>query len=824
MFRSNLSGAFRNILKYKSLSIINILGLAVGLASSLLIMLHVSHEYSYDRNWANAEDIYRISYNRYQNGALSFKSARALHGMAAVLKEKIPDIVSSTEFFRDIVTVYNEKNQIQDIQMFGADSTFFSVFKLDFIDKQGDNPLAGLYSSVISESAALSLFGTTDAVGKWFKVCQGWRFYVAGVYKDLPSNTHLPFDMLLTIQTYYFYMQNWDDETGTEIIRNPKAHINNKPVTSWDWGYSGYYSYILTRPGSDPAKIESQIEKIAVDYTRKITQNDGKAEFLLQPITSIHLTSNLEHEAKPNGDRSSVVALVFIALVILCFAWINFINLTLIRAVEHAKSTGLHKIFGALKRQLVVQFIVEAIITNLISIAIALILVFLIKGWFASVTDMPVVTSIGWKFSVVFIILIISGILVSGLYPALYLASFKPVDLFKGIHPSSSNHIDLRQFLVVAQFTASIFLIAGLLTIYKQISYMETQDLGINIDNTIVTWSSPTMIGRPQRIPRLNSYKSMINKTPGVVAIATSGAIPGKEINWLRQDVRRIEDPPNTVKTYAYTYIDYNFIKTFNLNLIAGRDYTESENEKGNAVIINEMALKQLGFKNTESAINSYILVGDKQYEIVGILKNFHQESLKKEIKPILFFYGYQWLADIGYYSIKVNTSDLKNTIGQIEEIWKKIYPEDHFRYFFLDEEFKSQYHSDQAFGRLFLMFTGLAIFVASLGLFGLVIYSANQRTKEIGIRKVNGARNSEILIMLNKNFVKWVAIAFVIATPISWVFMHNWLANYAYKTSLSWWIFMMAGFLALLIAVITVTWLSWKTATRNPVEALRYE
>jgi putative ABC transport system permease protein len=197
---------------------------------------------------------------------------------------------------------------------------------------------------------------------------------------------------------------------------------------------------------------------------------------------------------------------------------------------------------------------------------------------------------------------------------------------------------------------------------------------------------------------------------------------------------------------------------------------------------------------------------------------------LKKEIKPILFFYGYQWLADIGYYSIKVNTSDLKNTIGKIEEIWKKIYPEDHFRYFFLDEEFKAQYHSDQAFGRLFLMFTGLAIFVASLGLFGLVIYSANQRTKEIGIRKVNGARNSEILIMLNKNFVKWVAIAFVIATPISWVFMHNWLGNFAYKTNLSWWIFVMAGFLALVIAVFTVTWLSWKTATRNPVEALRYE
>jgi putative ABC transport system permease protein len=316
----------------------------------------------------------------------------------------------------------------------------------------------------------------------------------------------------------------------------------------------------------------------------------------------------------------------------------------------------------------------------------------------------------------------------------------------------------------------------------------------------------------------------MIKNTTGIESITTSGAIPGKELLWKRQDVRRIEDPPNTVKTYAYTYIDYDFIKTFNLNLITGRDYTESENENGNAVIINEMALKQLGFKDAGTAISSFILVGDKKYEIVGILKDFHQESLKKEIKPILFFYGYKWMSDIGYYSIKVNSRDLAKTISQIEESWKKIYPEDNFKYYFLDQEFESQYRSERVFGRVFSMFTGLAIFVAAIGLFGLAIYSANQRTKEIGIRKVNGARNSEILIMLNKNFVKWVAIAFVIATPIAWYVMHNWLGTFAYRTSLTWWIFAFAGMLALFIAVLTVTWQSWKTATTNPVKALRYE
>jgi putative ABC transport system permease protein len=800
------------------------MGLAIGLTSSLLIILHVSHEYSYDMNWERADDIYRISFDRYQNGTLSFKSARTLGGMARVLREKIIEVAGSTEIFKDIVTVYNEKNEIDDIKMFATDSTFFSVFKLDFIDKQGDNPLIGLYSSVISESAAMSLFGTADAVGKWYKVCQGWRFCVTGVYRDLPSNTHLPFDMLLSIPTYEFYFQNWDDATGTEIIRNPEAHINKKPVTSWDWGYNGYYTYILTKPGSDPVKIESQINKIAEDYTQKITQNDGKTDFHLQPVKSIHLNSNLEHEVMANGDRDSVIALVFIALVIVFFAWINFINLTLVRAVEHAKSVGLSKIVGATKKQLVAQFMTEAVITNMISIVIALILLFLIKDLFAAVTDMPVVTSVSRIYYIIFSILIVAGILISGLAPALYLASFKPVDLFRGIRHSTSGNLDMRKILVVAQFTASIFLIVVVLTVFRQIKYMKTRDLGVNIERTLVTYSPPTMNRRPTIIPKLNSYKSMLKSTPGIEAICSSSAIPGREILWKRQDIRRVEDPPNTVKTYAYTYIDHDFIKTFDLKLLAGRDYPETENENGHAVIINEMALKQLGFKNSAEAVNSFILAGNRQYEIVGILKDFHQESLKREIKPILFFYGYNWMSDIGYYSIGINSADLKTTINRIEDIWKKIYPEDHFKYFFLDEEFNSQYRSVLVFGRLFTLFSLLAVFVAGIGLFGLAVYSTNQRTKEIGIRKVNGARNNEILVLLNKEFVKWVAIAFVIAVPIAWLVMHGWLATFAYRTSLSLWIFAIAGALAMCIALITVTWRTWKTATSNPVEALKYE
>ena len=822
MNSANWKISFRNLLKNKSLSLINILGLAVGLASSILILMHVAHEYSYDKNWEKGDQIFRISYDRYQNGELSFKSARTLGGMAPVLKEKLPEVIGSTQLFKDVVTVYNENNQIQDIQMYVADSTFQSVFKLEYVDRKTDNPLIPLYSSVISESAARSLFGTTDAIGKWFKVCQGWRFCVTGVYKDLPSNSHISFDMLLSLQTYYHYYQNWDDATGSEIIKNPKAYILNKQVNSWEYGYNGWYSYLLLQPGSDLRQIESKMAQIGIDYTKKITQNNGKAEFHLQPIQSIHLTSHLDNEIKANGDRNSVMALVFIALVILVIAWINFVNLTLIRAVEHAKSIGIRKMAGAMKKHLVFQFLIEAIITNLISVLIALILVFLLKNWFSTISDLPIIPSIGWNYTFILIGIIVAGVLISGLYPALYLSSFKAIDLFKGIHTTVTNSLDLRKFLVVAQFAASIFLIAGVITVFKQISYMKSRDLGVNIERTLVTFSPPTQIGRPQRLSKLNSYKELVKQTPGVESVATSSILPGKEILWKKQDVRKVTDQPNTANVYAY--IDYDFINTFDLQVIAGQGFSREENESNNTMLVNESALRQLGYKDPMAAINSFVMVGNKEFKLIGVLKDYHHESLKKEIKPIVFFFGYRWMSDIGYYSIKINSADLKNTINQIERLWNQTYPEDHFQYFFLDDEFNAQYKADQAFGRVFTLFAFLAIFIAAIGLFGLAVYSANQRTKEIGVRKVNGARNWEILAMLNRNFVKWVAFAFILATPIAWFILSRWLENFAYQTSLSWWIFASAGLLALLIAIITVSWQSWKAATRNPVEALRYE
>jgi putative ABC transport system permease protein len=477
-----------------------------------------------------------------------------------------------------------------------------------------------------------------------------------------------------------------------------------------------------------------------------------------------------------------------------------------------------------MKKHLVYQFLTEALNTNLISVLIALGLVFLLKNWFSSLSNLPIIASIGWNYTFILIAIILAGVLISGLYPALYLSSYKAIDLFKGIHTTVTNSLDLRKFLVVAQFAASIFLIAAVITVFKQISYMKSRDLGVNIERTLVTFSPPTQIGRPQRMSKLNAYKEQIRQTSGVESVATSSILPGKEILWKKQDVRKVTDQPNSANVYAYAYVDYDFIPTFNLKLAAGQGFSREENESNNTMIVNESAMKQLGYSDPSSTINSFVKVGDKDFKIIGVLKDYHHESLRKEIKPIIFFYGYRWMSDIGYYSIKVNSANLDQTIAQIEKIWKQTYPEDHFQYFFLDDEFNAQYKADQAFGRVFTLFTFLAIFIAAIGLFGLAVYSANQRTKEIGVRKVNGARDSEILIMLNRNFVKWVVLAFVIATPLAWFILTKWLENFAYQTSLSWWIFAFSGLISLTIAIITVTWQSWKAATKNPVEALRYE
>lgn len=818
---------FRNLRKHKVFSAVNILGLAVAMLAALVIFIYVHYETHYDAFWPQSGQIHRVVHDRYQNGELSVQSAKAFWGMGQTIKEKLPDVLGAAQIFRDVVSVSNVDHRIQDIPMFGADDTFFDVFPLTFVDKKSDNPLVDLHASLLSESAAIKLFGTANAVGKWFKVNEGWEFEVTGVFKDLPPNTHLNFDLLLTRKTYYWYFANKQRTSNRADAKDTAAYRAAKQITAWDWGYNGNYTYLLLRPGTDPAKIAEQINQLKSDYLQKITKDGTRIDFFLQPMRDIHLHSRRALETGPNGDYKSVVAASLLGVVIMAIAWINFVNLTLARSLERAKEVAIRKVAGASRGQLIAQHFVEYGTINVLAAALAFgFLLFgqpLVRRLLERAIDLAALfAQPGFLLSCGAVLLV--GIVLSGFYPALIQSAHGSILLFKPKHKISRRALDPRKLLVICQFTASIVLIVGVITIYRQIDLMRRQSLGVNIERTLVTYSSMTDIGSPKRISTLETYKARVRALPEVEAMTTASALPGKEIVWQRQDIRKASDLPNTKKNYSYSYVDHDFIPTFKLALKGGRNFSDKTATETQSLIVNEAAVKQLGFTDNQSAVDAFVWVGDKQFKIVGVVNDYHQESLKMEIRPTVFFCGYKWIYDVGYYAIKFKSSDLAATLKSIRTIWEQSYPLDNFEYRFLDEVFDQQYQDDRRFGTLFTLFTLLAILVACLGLQGLATFAIEKRTKEIGIRKVNGATPAQIVIMLTTDFTTLVAIAFVLACPVGYLVMEKWLQNYAYRTGQSWLVFAVAGALALLIAVGTTFFQAYRAATRNPITALRYE
>jgi putative ABC transport system permease protein len=521
------------------------------------------------------------------------------------------------------------------------------------------------------------------------------------------------------------------------------------------------------------------------------------------------------------------MATAILGVVILVIAWINFVNLTLARSLERAKEVAVRKVSGASRLDLIAQHAVEYGLVNLLGAGLAAVLVLVFHPAVFRLMERDVALGAvlldpGFLWAAVTILLL--GVLLSGFYPAFVQSSYGTMILFKPKHKASAHRLDPRKLLVVLQFTASIVLIIGVITIFLQIRFMRTQALGVDIERTLVTYSSMNDIGSAKRQTSLQTFKDKVRALPGVEAVATASVVPGKEIIWQRQDIRKAEDLPNTKKNYDYAYVDHDFIPAFKLALRAGRNFSDNTAAESASVILNETAVKQVGFADARAAVDAFIWIGAKPFKIVGVIGDYHQESLRKEIRPIVYYCGYKWLYDVGYYAVKIRSKDIRSTVESIRGIWKEIYPLDNFEYRFLDEAFDQQYKEDRRFGALFALFTLLAVFVACLGLQGLATYAIEKRTKEIGIRKVNGATVSQIVVMLVRDFAAWVVVAFVIASPIAYTVMNTWLQNYAYRIDLSWTVFAVAGVLAMAIAIGTTFLQAYRAATGNPVEALRYE
>ena len=801
MIEHFLKSAFRNLMKNRGLSIINILGLTIGLTICMLIQYYVSYEKSYDHFNTRYDRIYRLRYERLDKEGSGVRFASCCPPAGIHIRQEFPDAEKVARIFRYNASVSYEENKYIEEKMFFAEPEFLEIF--DFKLKKGNKEkLADLNNVFISESTARRYFGSKNPIGLSISVDKKTDFKVAGIFEDVPQNSHVKFDILLSYKNL--------------------LNIYGKDIEN-SWGDSGWFTYLLLRPDVDPKVFESKLHPLVErEFGEVLRHYNLTLNLVLQPLTDIHLHSNYMQELEVNGNADTVKYLSLIAFLIMVLAWVNYINLSTARSLTRAREVGLRKVTGAKRSQLIIQFFLETTLINIVTVFLSLIFIPLLLNPFSAFTSIPtnyLVYIQPWFWRTIFI-LFISGTLLSGIYPVFILTSFKPLDVLKTKLTKTIKGIETRKALVVVQFVMAIGLVAFTISIYKQLSFMRKNELGFSAEQKLVV-----------KLPRVRqsgfessveAFRNNILSNPSVNKMCVGTEVPGKQIYWDAGAIKRVGSSEN--RNYRILGVDYDYIDLFRMKLAAGRNFSKEFPSDSSALILNEKAVEWIGFKDAESALGKQIDYWGEIYSVIGVIKNYHQESVKQHYMPQIFRLLPYGRGVRGNFTFEINSANPQSTVAKIKNAYSEFFPNNPFEYFFLDEYYNQQYKADELFGKVIGLFSFLAIFVTCLGILGLATFIVLQRVKEIGIRKVNGAKVSEVLVMLNKDFVKWVAIAFIIATPVSYIAMHKWLDNFAYKTTLSWWIFVLAGVLALGIALLTVSCQSWRAATRNPIEALRYE
>lgn len=822
MLVNYLKTAFRNILRNKVHSLLNVFGLALGIAACFFIFQYIHFEKSYDRFNSKINDLYRVTLK--YTGSLDNVELSAINnpGVGPAMKADFPEVENFTRLVNiklfgnatalsytpanGTVRSYNEDN------VFVTDSTFFNVFSYKLIAGDRSKCLAELMTIVISQSTATKYFGKEDPIGKAMLANGRIPLKVSAVFEDVPENSHVKFDILVSFNS--LFAQQRLDET---------------------WNWPEFYVYVSLRPGTDPKKVEAKfppfIEKYAGDDMKRLGYG---ANMFLQPVADIHLKSNLLSEAETNGSEREVLFLSIIGVFILIIAWINYVNLSTAKSMERAKEVGLRKVIGAGKSQLVVQFLFESVIISVFAMFAAALIILASIPFFADFIGKDISkgffsTGLGSEpgFWILSILLFVLGSLLVGLYPSLVVSSFRPAAVLKGLIAKSAMGLSLRRVLVSFQFVLSIILISATLIVSRQLSFMRTGDPGFDKEQVLLV-KTPAIRDSLLR-NRHTQFKSEVMKIPSAVNIAVTSDIPGSIIRY-RNSVRRENEDAKSNFTSSLLEIDHNFVPTYGIKLLAGRNFNKDEHmdfERQTArVLVNEVLMKSLGYTDPNSLVgrNIVFVLGDFVFksEVIGVMKNFHQRSFREPIEPILCYSPL--FSDWKYFSIKLQTKDIQKTISSIEKQYTASFPGNPFQHFFLDEHFNTQYKGDVRLGRVFGLFCILAVVVACLGLVGLTSYVVKLKVKEIGIRKVLGASVANILLLFSKDFLKLVVIASLVAIPIIYFVADRWLTNYAFHISLSWLMLLTPVLLLLAIALLTTSLQALRAASKNPTESLRAE
>ena len=812
MFKNHLKLALRNLIRRKGYSALNILGLATGITCCLLIFQYVAYERSYDGFHKNAGQIVRLRLDAYQQGKLAWQSATVYPAIAPAMKKEFPEVENFCRLIDANLLLSNPQKNVKfnETKGYFADPSALDMLGIRLTKGNPATALNGPDKILLSETMAKKYFSDEDPLGRRLTVRNGQvSFYeVTGVFKDYPANSHLIPNHLVSYSTL-----------GKEL----RLQGDSSNATETAWGWYDFYAYLQLKPGTDWRSLEAKLPAFCDrhmnndDWRKK---NNAKNELYLIPLKDIHLYSNYNQEAEVNGNGKAVGFLFLISFLIIAIAWINYTNLATARSLERAREVGVRKVLGAIRGDLILQFLTESFLLNFMAVLIAIGSALLLAPYFNSLIGSeagPYYFS--RPYSLGFAGIFLAGAFLSGVYPAFVLSGYNPIRVLKGIFRNSAGGQILRKSLITGQFAVSVILIAGTILVYQQVQYMRQQQLGANINQTLVIEGAGSLQDSVYKAV-FQPFKTGLLQQTDIASVTASTNVMGQEIYWT-SGIARVGDLSKPPVTLYHLGVDYDFLPAYEIKLDAGRNFSREFGTDEKAALINEKAAELLGFKNAADALNGKLRRGGDTLRIIGVVSNYHHQGLQKAIDPMLILL----VPNVrNYYSVKLHTANPQQAIATIKKDWDRYFPDDPFHYFFLDESFNEQYKADTRFGQVFGLFAFLAILIACFGLLGLSAYNVSQRTKEIGIRKVLGASAQSLVFLLSKDFLFLVLISLLIAIPLTWWVMNNWLQDFAYRISIHWWVFAIAGASAVFIALATVGFQALRAALSNPVKSLHTE
>lgn len=789
MIRNYFVTAFRYLWKQKGFSIINLIGLSIGLCVCYFALSFVAFELSYDSYHEKSDRIYRLVTDVETPNGKDYLSTTAT--MAPAIQETFPEVQSAARIFLDYLIVQKDQEQYGEEKIAYADSSIFSVFTFPLLSGNPRTVLKSPYSIVLSETAAQRYFGNKNPLGNTLLINGKERTQVTGVMKDMPQNSHFRVDMLVSMSTL-----------GEGWMHNSKRFF--------------FYTYLLLPEGYNPAKLTAKLPDFVKTH---MDQKAGKYSLALEPLKSVYLDGKprgSKSGSSVSGNRSHVYIFSFVAAFVLFIACFNFVNLTTALSIQRAKEIGVRKVLGTTRKLLIFQFLIEAILITLASFVVAVLLCSILVPFFNDLTGKMISSGILENVNYLFILLaaaVLIGVF-SGIYPAFFLSRFQPVSTLKGGFVSATQGIAFRKVLVVAQFSISIILIVATIVVYQQLHFMQNQELGFKKEHNLVI----DFQYDEQVVSHYESLKDKLAGIPGVTAASISSSIPGRSNHLFPTKIENTGNEMQEFQSDTY-FVDYDFLKQFQISVIAGRAFSkEFATDLKEAILINETAVKSLGFSDPAQVIGKRFSQLNANGLVIGVIKDFHFRSFQEAVQPLTLRVAPGFFT---FLTLNVSSQNMPESIKMIESKWKELVPELPLIYFFADEAYNNQYRDEQRFGKLFICFATLAILISCLGLLGLSAFSIAQRTREVGVRKVMGASVGGIVKLLSVDFIQLVFVSTLIAIPVAWFGMDRWLRDFAYRIDVPWWAFIAAGFIAVVIAVATVSFQAIKAALMNPVKSL---